>query len=189
MACDKISYSTRQLAIDSIRGIHKRFSRAKKKPVHAYQCTDCQGWHITSCKAKPHLPKSVTVELHTSERNKKEDYKIIDFTKLGVTNTMARFYAVLIPLSILMVESASGFSDSRVSKETMYQVELLHAFDYNVHTETPLTLDVELPAEFVINHPALGTRSPLETLIEAKARKALLCDARGPPDSCYQKSV
>jgi hypothetical protein len=189
MPCDKISYPTRQLAIDSINGIHKRFSRAKKKPVQAYQCSECNGWHITSCKSKPHPPKSQTKTFHSSKREDKNIFlRITDFTKLGSKNTMARFYALLIPLSVLTVESASCFPDTRVSKETTYQVEF-HNIHYTAHTETMPTLDVELPAEFVLDHPELGHRKPLQDLIEGRASKGYLCKVRGPPDSCIQKSA
>jgi hypothetical protein len=190
MACDKVSYSNKQDALNSISGIQRRFMRTKRKPVQAYNCDQCGGWHITSNRVRPHLPKSITKELHTSDPRRECPLKIIDLTWHGFNNTMARLCVLLLPMSIMISASASGFSDSRASKETTFQV---HACDYDfalsLKPKAISTLDVEVPAELVIYHPALGQRSAIENLIEEKTSEGYLCSIRGPPDSCIQKSA
>lgn len=44
--CDKRTYPTKKSAMDSI--IKPKSKQQKKKPIRAYECEKCSGWHLTS---------------------------------------------------------------------------------------------------------------------------------------------
>lgn len=45
--CQKVRYRDKQLALLVVRHFAKNGTRAVK-PIRAYQCILCNGWHITS---------------------------------------------------------------------------------------------------------------------------------------------
>lgn len=59
--CNKRTYATKKAALDSIIG--KGEKKGKSRPVRAYECHKCSGWHLTS--------KSPTEYMKTVERYKK----------------------------------------------------------------------------------------------------------------------
>ena len=46
--CEKLTYPTEKDAKYEIRRIRDREQKNSKKPVRAYECDDCGGWHLTS---------------------------------------------------------------------------------------------------------------------------------------------
>lgn len=46
--CDKQRYPSGPHARWALQVIRKRGKRGDKKPVRAYLCPHCQGWHLTS---------------------------------------------------------------------------------------------------------------------------------------------
>lgn len=46
--CGKTRYRDREEAKDAIRTIKLSGEVRDKRPVRAYECPDCRGWHLTS---------------------------------------------------------------------------------------------------------------------------------------------
>ena len=71
MICGKIIYPDRASALYSSKGIKrdKRSTRSKKKPVQAYHCSLCGGWHLTSNKKKLKVYVPTVTELHTEPKH------------------------------------------------------------------------------------------------------------------------
>lgn len=85
MICGKIIYASQQAAIEAVHGIKKdkRPYASKKKPVTAYYCKACRGFHLTSNKQKLKTkPQSshdiVTLNLKSSKQG--QSLRIVDFT-------------------------------------------------------------------------------------------------------------
>ena len=195
MACEKISYSSREAAINSIQGIKKdkRAHASKRKPVRAYRCSECDGWHISS-NTRHKIKKVVNSlkQLKTSEPFVRGRLIIKDFTfrLFNINDNMARFVGLLYTGVILFTVSAFGY-DSEVDKvyDTSGVTLSVGYSDYDYHTVSLSMLDVEVPAEFVIYHPSLGHGLTMCNLAKVKALNGYHKVPRGPPDSCSQKSA
>jgi hypothetical protein len=185
MICEKTTYHSREQAEEAI-DIFRHSLRTKKKPVRAYKCGACGGWHITSNKKKQHLQKSILKELHTSERKHPLPLFIINLTSRRLTKTMARLYVLLGGLLIVAV-SASGFSDSRVKQTQTYQVSI-HDYDFELTGSVHSSVSVaELPVDFLIVHPDLGKAETVHKLSVVRIHKKHVQVIRPPPGQCLRQ--
>lgn len=53
--CSKLTYSTRESAVRSMRHIRAKARPGRRVPIRTYECRACGGWHLTSMPlATPH---------------------------------------------------------------------------------------------------------------------------------------
>ena len=98
---------------------------------------------------------------------------------------MARFCVSLLSCFTISIIAATGY-DSSVETGLTYQV----CDSYDCHDLVVSSLSVaEVPTNFVICHPNLGSKRPVPTLIKAKPSRGYIASIRGPPEtSLLQKS-
>lgn len=85
MICGKVIYPSRETAEDAVRGIKKdkRPYASKKKPVTAYYCKACRGFHLTSNKQKLKVKTTTSHDIVTKEHaspHSQRALRIIDYT-------------------------------------------------------------------------------------------------------------
>jgi hypothetical protein len=86
MICGKIIYPSREVAESAVRGIKKdkRPNASKKKPVTAYYCKACRGFHLTTnkqrLKVKTQHSHDIVTRLNRLCPEQQKSLRITDFT-------------------------------------------------------------------------------------------------------------